>query len=685
MQIFKHGLKSYRDLPVKLAEFGSVHRYEPSGALHGLMRVRGFTQDDAHIFCTEEQLAAECLKINDLILTTYADFGFDEITVKLATRPEKRVGTDAMWDHAEDVLSRILQQIAAQSGNRIKTGINPGEGTFYGPKFEYVLRDAIGREWQCGTTQVDFNLPERFGAFYIGADSEKKRPVMVHRAICGSMERFLGILIENYSGHFPLWFAPVQVVVATITSDADDYAMKVAQRLRSAGLAVETRPAQREDQLQGSRALADQGSGDPRLRQARGRGSDGQHAPARVARPGSSAPRCRGRAARSWKRPRRTWRRNMAESGCLESALRAGKAAFPPVLFKSLLQSARHVSAMLNSMRRKEILFPELSYANADHTRLKRWFIRSVEGLSGRDRYARLYEIWRRDIAPTGDRIFGRMLDLIDVSVRCRTNGRRRTCPTAPLVIIANHPFGIGDGIAVLSMAEQLGRPFRVMINAELLKIEEMKRYSLPIDFQETKEALKNNLAVRQEALQLLKQGVTIVIFPGGGVATAPHGFGKAQDLPWKMFPARLVQEAKASVIPVAFLRPERPAVPHRQRADEHGRRGQQAEAHGRPGVAHLADLAADPRIHAAVGQVDQRADRQGRPWSELEPLRDRKQLIAHLYRAVFSLAPAATGSAGGATRRRLIARRRRSGQLKSEAVSVGFVGLRRPPRPRWR
>jgi threonyl-tRNA synthetase len=240
VQIFKHGLKSYRDLPVKLAEFGSVHRYEPSGALHGLMRVRGFTQDDAHIFCTEEQLAEECLKINDLILTTYADFGFDEITVKLATRPEKRVGTDVMWDHAEDVLSRILQQIAAQSGNRIKTGVNPGEGTFYGPKFEYVLRDAIGREWQCGTTQVDFNLPERFGAFYIGADSEKKRPVMVHRAICGSMERFLGILIENFSGHLPLWFAPVQVVVATITSDADDYAMKVAQRLKRAGLAVET-------------------------------------------------------------------------------------------------------------------------------------------------------------------------------------------------------------------------------------------------------------------------------------------------------------------------------------------------------------------------------------------------------------------------------------------------------------
>ena len=240
VQIFKHGLRSYRELPVKLAEFGNVHRYEPSGALHGLMRVRGFTQDDAHVFCTEEQLASECLRINDLILSTYGDFGFDEITVKLATRPEKRVGTDEMWDHAEDVLSTILKQIEADSGGRIKTGVNPGEGTFYGPKFEYTLRDAIGREWQCGTTQVDFNLPERFGAFYIDSDSEKKQPVMVHRAICGSMERFLGILIENHAGNMPLWFAPVQVVVATITSDADDYAMDVASALKAAGLKVET-------------------------------------------------------------------------------------------------------------------------------------------------------------------------------------------------------------------------------------------------------------------------------------------------------------------------------------------------------------------------------------------------------------------------------------------------------------
>ncbi|HEV7439416.1 MAG TPA: threonine--tRNA ligase [Methylobacterium sp.] len=239
VQIFKHGLKSYRDLPLRMAEFGVVHRYEPSGAMHGLMRVRGFTQDDAHIFCTEDQLAAECLKINDLILSTYSDFGFEEILVKLSTRPEKRVGSDALWDHAEAVMTRVLAQIEEQSGGRIKTAVNPGEGAFYGPKFEYVLRDAIGRDWQCGTTQVDFNLPERFGAFYVDADSGKKPPVMVHRAICGSMERFTGILIEHFAGHFPLWLAPVQVVVATITSDADDYARDVIAAANRAGLRVE--------------------------------------------------------------------------------------------------------------------------------------------------------------------------------------------------------------------------------------------------------------------------------------------------------------------------------------------------------------------------------------------------------------------------------------------------------------
>ncbi|QND71994.1 threonine--tRNA ligase [Tardiphaga robiniae] len=239
VQIFKHGLKSYRDLPLRLAEFGVVHRYEPSGAMHGLMRVRGFTQDDAHVFCTEAQLADECLKINDLILSTYSDFGFGDIVVKLSTRPEKRVGTDEMWDHAERVMATVLSVIESQSGGRIKTEISPGEGAFYGPKFEYVLRDAIGRDWQCGTTQVDFNLPERFGAFYIDADGSKKAPVMVHRAICGSMERFIGILIEHFAGNFPLWLSPVQVVVTTITSEGDEYAKVVAAAARKAGLRVE--------------------------------------------------------------------------------------------------------------------------------------------------------------------------------------------------------------------------------------------------------------------------------------------------------------------------------------------------------------------------------------------------------------------------------------------------------------
>ncbi|MEW7006847.1 threonine--tRNA ligase [Lentilitoribacter sp. EG35] len=240
VQIFKHGLKSYRELPIKMAEFGAVHRYEPSGALHGLMRVRGFTQDDAHVFCTEEQMTAECLRINDLILTTYADFGFDEITVKLSTRPEKRVGNDASWDRAEEIMTKVLKTIEESSGGRIKTGILEGEGAFYGPKFEYTLRDAIGREWQCGTTQVDFNLPERFGAFYIDSDSEKRQPVMIHRAICGSMERFLGILIESFAGHMPLWFAPLQVVVATITDEAEEYASEVEKELKAAGLHVQT-------------------------------------------------------------------------------------------------------------------------------------------------------------------------------------------------------------------------------------------------------------------------------------------------------------------------------------------------------------------------------------------------------------------------------------------------------------
>jgi threonyl-tRNA synthetase len=240
IQIFKNGLRSYRELPLRLAEFGVVHRYEPSGALHGVMRVRAFTQDDAHIFCTEDQLAAECHKINELILSVYQDFGFDKIVVKLSTRPEKRVGADELWDHAEGVMMQVLEEIKQKHGDIVTTAINPGEGAFYGPKFEYVLRDAIGRDWQCGTTQVDFNLPERFGAFYIAPDSSKTTPVMIHRAICGSMERFTGILIENYAGHFPLWLAPVQIVVCTITQEGDDYALEFTAAARKAGLRVQT-------------------------------------------------------------------------------------------------------------------------------------------------------------------------------------------------------------------------------------------------------------------------------------------------------------------------------------------------------------------------------------------------------------------------------------------------------------
>jgi threonyl-tRNA synthetase len=236
VQIFKNGLKSYRDLPLKIAEFGTVHRYEPSGALHGVMRVRAFTQDDAHIFCTEDQIMSEAMAVNDLIMSIYKDFGFDDVVLKLSTRPEKRVGSDDVWDKAEAALKRVLEQVA-MSG--IKTGINEGEGAFYGPKLEYTLRDAIGREWQCGTTQVDFNLPSRFGAFYIDANSEKITPVMIHRAMFGSLERFTGILIEHFAGHLPLWLSPLHAVVCTVTQEANDYASTVAARLRKAGLRVE--------------------------------------------------------------------------------------------------------------------------------------------------------------------------------------------------------------------------------------------------------------------------------------------------------------------------------------------------------------------------------------------------------------------------------------------------------------
>ncbi len=233
VQVFKNGLKSYRDLPAKISEFGKVHRYEPSGALHGLMRVRSFTQDDAHVFVADDQITQECLAIHNLLLSIYQDFGFTDIRIKFSDRPEKRVGTDAVWDEAEAAL-----KTAVEAAGDAYT-LNPGEGAFYGPKLEYVLRDAIGRDWQCGTLQVDLNLPERLGAFYIGSDGEKHIPVMLHRAIFGSLERFTGILIEHHAGHFPLWLAPLQIMIATITSEADDYAVKVRDAMRAAGLRVD--------------------------------------------------------------------------------------------------------------------------------------------------------------------------------------------------------------------------------------------------------------------------------------------------------------------------------------------------------------------------------------------------------------------------------------------------------------
>jgi threonyl-tRNA synthetase len=233
IQIFKNGLKSYRDLPFKIAEFGKVHRFEPSGALHGLMRVRAFTQDDAHIFITEEQIAEEVLAVNDLILSIYQDFGFDDVRIKFSDRPDKRIGDDAVWDKAEAALLRALEA----SGR--PWSLNKGEGAFYGPKLEYVLRDAIGRDWQCGTVQVDLNMPGRLGAFYIDEHSNKVTPVMLHRAMFGSLERFTGIMIEHYAGHLPLWLSPLQAVVATITSDADDYAREVITTARRLDLRVE--------------------------------------------------------------------------------------------------------------------------------------------------------------------------------------------------------------------------------------------------------------------------------------------------------------------------------------------------------------------------------------------------------------------------------------------------------------
>jgi threonyl-tRNA synthetase len=234
VQIFRQGLKSYRDLPLRMAEFGSCHRYEPSGALHGIMRVRAFTQDDAHIFCTEDQIISESQAFCALLLQVYKDLGFTDVRVKFSDRPATRAGDDAIWDKAE----KALKDAAAAAG--LETTLNPGEGAFYGPKLEFVLRDAIGRDWQCGTLQVDFVLPERLDASYVGEDGHKHRPVMLHRAMFGSFERFIGVLIEHYAGKLPLWLAPVQGVVATIVSDANEYAEQVAKKLRAAGLRFET-------------------------------------------------------------------------------------------------------------------------------------------------------------------------------------------------------------------------------------------------------------------------------------------------------------------------------------------------------------------------------------------------------------------------------------------------------------
>ncbi len=230
IQVFNQGLKSYRDLPLRITEFGKVHRYEPSGALHGLLRVRAFTQDDAHIFCSEDQITSECLNVTNLILDIYKDLGFKDVALKYADRPEVRVGEDKVWDKAE---ASLLEAVKA---SKLRYSINKGEGAFYGPKIEFVLRDAIGRDWQCGTVQVDLNLPGRLNASYIDKDGTKKVPVMLHRALFGSLERFIGILIENYAGKFPFWISPLQIVVIPISEDFEDYAKNVSKKIKEAGM-----------------------------------------------------------------------------------------------------------------------------------------------------------------------------------------------------------------------------------------------------------------------------------------------------------------------------------------------------------------------------------------------------------------------------------------------------------------
>ncbi|TPM47108.1 glycerol acyltransferase [Mesorhizobium sp. B2-2-4] len=291
-------------------------------------------------------------------------------------------------------------------------------------------------------------------------------------------------------------------------------------------------------------------------------------------------------------------------------------------------------------LKLREKPFPELSYANPRQPALTRWVIHSIEGLSGRDRFAALYDFWRRQVVPSGERVFSRMLELIDVRVRTPDQWPPQTLPDTPLVIVANHPFGIGDGIAVLSLAEQLGRPFRVMIHKDLLKISEMEPYSLPIDFSETKDALKNNMAVRHEAVRLLKEGVTIVVFPAGGVATAPKGFGQARDLPWKMFPARLVQDAKASVVPMHFSG-QNGRLFHLVSGPMNmaERDGRMAKFVGKASLTLRISLLIHEFARLSGKSIDVRVG-DVLNWNELEPVRDRKALLERLYKGVFDLAP---------------------------------------------
>jgi putative hemolysin len=321
---------------------------------------------------------------------------------------------------------------------------------------------------------------------------------------------------------------------------------------------------------------------------------------------------------------------------------------------------------MLAKMTRKAIRFPELSYANAGQPPLARWFIRSVEGLSGRDRYAGLYDIWRRDIALGADRVFGRLLDLINVSVRTPDIWPPAVGRDTPLVMIANHPFGIGDGIAILSLAEQLGRPFRVMIHADLLRVGEIEPYALPVDFSDTREALKNNMAVRHEALRLLREGVTIVIFPAGGVATAPKGFGRAHDLPWKIFTARLVQDARATVVPLYFSG-QNGRLFHLVSRPMHLAESERKLAHfvGRVSLTLRTSLLIREFARLSGKTIDVRI---GRPlaWDELKTFRDRKSLLQHLHGQVFALAPDADAS----QRRRFKLRRRRPSDLSHSTSS---------------